>query len=386
MKKRLIYASLGNTPSLAANSMNQMKMGEGFSKTIPDFEFLTQTHFINALFDVSQHNYKDWYGLESDQFIKELYQWDTKIFGPKNKLRSFRFNKAVIKYLLKEKEKSDITLYTRSEPTAIMALEKGIETIIETHSYPGDVHFENVVKHSGNKQLLGIVTIHEVLKKAFIDRGVREELIMVAPDAVNVKAFNKTLNVDEFKKENQIPVDKFIVGYAGHLYDDRGIENIIEAAKKLPELFFLIVGGLPEDVIRRKQQAETLENIVFKGFIANAKLPNFQKVCDVLLMPYSANCPTAKWMSPMKLFEYMASKRPVIASNLDALKVHLEHEVNALLVAPDNTEELVSAIKQIHNDTLKADQLAEKAYQDVQVFTWENRAKLVLQKFLPTLS
>ena len=98
-------------------------------------------------------------------------------------------------------------------------------------------------------------------------------------------------------------------------------------------------------------------------------------------MPYSAECGTAAWMSPMKLFEYMAARRAIIATDLPALRVHLEHERNALLAPPDDADALTRAVERLVRDPALAGRLAEASFRDVQPFTWRSRARAILDRF-----
>ena len=90
---------------------------------------------------------------------------------------------------------------------------------------------------------------------------------------------------------------------------------------------FLIVGGEPQDVenLRQRVRVIGLKNVILTGFVPNARLPLYQAACDVLLMPYqrqvaaSSGGDIARYLSPMKLFEYMACERPIISSDLPVL-------------------------------------------------------------------
>ena len=78
----------------------------------------------------------------------------------------------------------------------------------------------------------------------------------------------------------------------------------------------------------------------------------------------------------MKLFEYMASGRPIVASNIPSIAEILNKD-NAILVDPDNPEELASGIKQHLVNSDLAEKIAKQAYQDGRQYTWEERAKRI---------
>ncbi len=100
-------------------------------------------------------------------------------------------------------------------------------------------------------------------------------------------------------------------------------------------------------------------------------------------MPYSARVHTAGWMSPLKLFDYMAAGRPIIASDLPVFRTILEHGRNAWLVEPDSGEALATGIQQVLHDPELAARLTEQAAQDIRQYTWEKRARTILERFAP---
>ena len=77
----------------------------------------------------------------------------------------------------------------------------------------------------------------------------------------------------------------------------------------------------------------------------------------------------------MKLFEYMASGRPIVASDLPSLREILRDEENALLVEPGNAVALTAGVQRIKDDAALGGRLALQALEDVREFTWARRAE-----------
>ena len=110
------------------------------------------------------------------------------------------------------------------------------------------------------------------------------------------------------------------------------------------------------------------------------------KSVDVLLMPYQrsvsigvANQDTAGWMSPMKMFEYMATGVPIISSDLPVLAEVLDHKKNALLVSPERIEDWIRALDRLMKDKEFASALGVRAHNDYKShYTWTIRAKRIL--------
>ena len=98
-------------------------------------------------------------------------------------------------------------------------------------------------------------------------------------------------------------------------------------------------------------------------------------------MPYDKKLSTHRYMSPLKLFEYMASRRPIVASDFPVLHEILTHEKNVLFVEPDNSNELVASISRLKNDKSLSHKISERAFIDVKEYTWERRVMKVIDFF-----
>jgi len=105
---------------------------------------------------------------------------------------------------------------------------------------------------------------------------------------------------------------------------------------------------------------------------------SWSKAVDILVLPNSGKTEISRnRTSPMKMFEYMASQRPIIASDLPSIKEIL-NENNAILVKSDDSEDLASNINVILKNQDFSDKILMQAYQDVQKYSWINRVKTIL--------
>lgn len=177
-----------------------------------------------------------------------------------------------------------------------------------------------------------------------------------------------------------------LVGYFGHLYIGRGIEIVQGLAKKHPDLMFLIFGGNEGDIEKYRSENKT-PNLYFMGYIPPSLAPEAMGMMDILLMPYqkkvSIGVPcedTGRWMSPLKMFEYMASGVPLIASSLPVLEEVLRDKHNCLLAVPDDAESWSGCVDMLLADRNLAKQIAAIARAEYeQEYNWKERARQIME-------
>ena len=283
-------------------------------------------------------------------------------------------------------------IYTRLPQAAALASFWGIPTIYEVHDLPqgtlGPWLLTRFLKGRGAR---AFVVITEALKAALASKFLLPKPLpmIIAPDGVDLARYQNLLAPAEARQAlpSSLPLQPstFVAGYTGHLYPGRGTDLILEIAAQLPAVTFLLVGGEPQDVerVRAQTQSRGLENIVLTGFIPNADLPLYQAACDILLMPYqqkvsaSSGGNIAEYLSPMKLFEYLACGRGIISSDLPVLQEVLNME-NAILLPPDDLASWVAALQDLRTNPEKRTQLAAQARRDAQKFSWETRTQKIL--------
>lgn len=228
-----------------------------------------------------------------------------------------------------------------------------------------------------------LIVITEGLRREFEKVGFKN--ILVAPDGVDLEEFALNVSQEEARKKVSLPLDKKIVMYTGHLYDWKGVGILIEAVKYFPENYLLVlVGGTKEDLEdygRRIKAAGSEKKIFLLGQWSHKIIPIYLKAADVLVLPNKAGDQVSEsYTSPLKLFEYMASGRPIVSSDLPSLREILNDQ-NAILVQPNNAMALADAIKSILENHVLAGQLIFQALEDVKKYTWKKRAEEIAKLF-----
>ena len=154
----------------------------------------------------------------------------------------------------------------------------------------------------------------------------------------------------------------------------------MKAAEKLPDFLFVFVGGTKEDIEEFKVKCSNVRNVRIVGHRPYQEIPYWLKSADVLVLPNSGKEEISRhWTSPMKMFEYMAAGRPIVASNLPSIREILNEE-NAILVEPDNPEALAWGVKEALQNSQLSDKISTRAFEEVKKYTWQERAKKICQK------
>jgi glycosyltransferase involved in cell wall biosynthesis len=217
------------------------------------------------------------------------------------------------------------------------------------------------------KEADGYVTITRGLADELLRRHGPRDLLAVVPDGARIGG------------SRGIAPPPGVVGYAGHLYVWKGVDVLLQAIALVPGAGGLIVGGhgAEPDLGRLKALATDLglsERVTFTGLVDPEQVPAHLANSTILALPNPASAISTHFTSPLKLFEYMAAERPIVASDLPALREILRDGENALLVAPGDPAALAGAIRRLLEDPALGARLAAAARADVAEYGWDRRA------------
>jgi glycosyltransferase involved in cell wall biosynthesis len=207
---------------------------------------------------------------------------------------------------------------------------------------------------------------------------------IVSPNGVDLERYSELPSAQVARAELGLQ-ESLTVGYTGHLYPGRGVEVMFELARMNPAIQFVWAGGEPAAIERWRTRLRdaNLGNVLLKGFISNDRLPLFQAASDILMMPYarrisvSSGGDTARFANPMKVFEYLASGRAIISSDLPILREIL-NDTNAFLVPPEDVHAWDQALKTLASDSALRDRLAAQSLRDARQYSWQKRAQRAL--------
>lgn len=282
------------------------------------------------------------------------------------------FNLPAALFIIKKKITGDINfLYFRTSyflPLAVMVRLLRIPFFYETHRKPISWS-ERCRDYAMCSLAAGLVVISDYMRGYYIRYG---KDVLVAHDAVSLARFTSLIGGgNEARKKLNLPLNQNICVYAGTISKLKGVETVITAAHRLPETVFVFVGPVSTEFAGRTLPL----NIKLLARVEQKDLPEILRAGHVLLLPH----PRGEYsQSPMKLFEYMASGIPIVASRLPSISEVL-NDKNAILVEPENGEALARGIERAISDIHLSQTLAQKAYSDVQNYTWEKRGRVIAE-------
>jgi glycosyltransferase involved in cell wall biosynthesis len=246
---------------------------------------------------------------------------------------------------------------------------------VEVHDAPTDAALSTLARADG------VVAISSALRDHLVTRCPSlAGRTVVEHDGVDEMILHREpFEIGGARDRLGIETDSFVVGYSGRINRGKGLDTVIRAAELMQSspAVFVLVGKVYEDDVNI-DAARQPPNVRLTGFVPPADVPSYLAAADVLVMPTSANLSYSQFTSPLKLFEYMASGKAVVCSDLPVLREVVEDERNALLFEADDPESLARALRRLQGDHRMRSTLADRARLDVEPFTWERRAARIL--------
>jgi glycosyltransferase involved in cell wall biosynthesis len=251
--------------------------------------------------------------------------------------------------------KPDI-IYSRLTILEMMFLPSKIPIYYEMHSYgvQGKVRLYNTIFKFllKIKNFEKIIVTSDELKKSF-EIKYKNIQIIKAPLSAEEPITLKDDKLELLKKSLcGYKEYKYHVGYTGYLDDSdvRGMSTLIDIADANNNFFLHVIGGSKKmkSVWQKRAESKGVNNIFFYGYKSPITIPYYLNIFDVVLAPLKyrpiSRAPTGQNMSPLKLAQYMAYSKAIIASDIPSHCDFINNKVNALLVPYDNIGEWGKAI------------------------------------------
>jgi len=369
---KLVYIANIRIPTEKAHGLQIMKTCEALVKQDVDLELVVP----NRLNKIKEDPFS-FYRVEKNFKIKKLWCIDFithNFFGRLGFwLESWIFCQSVKKYL---KINKFFVYYTRDLLTAYWLSKSFKPMFYEIHSLPERVR--SIHKNTWER-CKGLIVISEGIKKELIKYGVSEDKILLARDAVDLDQFKIKETKNECRKKLNLPKDKKIVVYTGHLYDWKGADLLAKAAGLLKEgIEVYLVGGTEIDV-KKFEKKYKFPNLHIVGWQKHELIPFWLKAADLLVLPNSATTRIGSiYTSPVKLFEYMCVGKPIVASEVSALEEILDYvKYPVKYFRPDDLGSLVESINHVLGNIDKFISKKELTSEGIKEFGWESRAEKI---------
>ena len=225
-----------------------------------------------------------------------------------------------------------------------------------------------------NPRFLINICHSDYTRQKYLDLGVPAGKLHCVRNGFEPARLQAPLTPEQARQQIGVPCGQPTVVYTGRLNHKKGLDLVLQVARHMPDVLFILVGSSGDGPIEAR--AAAIDNIRIVPFQHDAALTQYIFAADILLIPPSHK-PLATYGStvlPLKLFLYMASGRPILAGDTPDLREVLAHGRNAWLCRPDCVASLAEGIRAVLGDPVSAGRRAGQARQDSRDYTWDARA------------
>lgn len=382
---KLLYITNARIPSRRAHSVQIMKMCEAFSRaSLPQGKKVEVELVVAKRREAIAEDPFDYYGVTHSFTIKKLPCIDLALgkFGHVLQLASF----AIVGLVYTMTHKADL-IYTRDEIFApLIALTPWRKkTVYEVHTRR-DFFFTRIAL----QHIPRLVMISGGLKTYYTQTyHIDPDKILVAHDGATLESFAFMESKNELRTRLGLPTDRFIVGHIGKattLGKPKGVEEVVQAAAQAratqPEVFLLLAGleagefPIMQALLKEANMPE--DSYALVGHIPQKDFPIYFVTCDALIMNYPDTEHYRLFMSPIKMFEYMASKAAIITTDLPVVREVLSDD-EAWFVKAGDTDGLAKRIGEVVEHKQEAAAKSRHAFEKVKEYSWQKRANAILE-------
>lgn len=371
---RIACIAASEVPSRKANSIRVMKVCQAFRRLGHEVRLFLPGHDPEIPWErLAEH-----YGLQTSI--------ETRWIPNVAVLRRYDFG---IRAVMQAMNWSADIMYAWPLQSACLASILNQSTLFEVHDRPrgslGPLLFRWMLRGRGLRRILPISdSLDAWLEEHYRVSRFRSDSLVIR-SGVDLEGYRDLPGPSEARRQLGL-AEGLTVGYTGHLYPGRGIDLLFELAKRNPDTQFLWAGGTEVSVEswRHKIEDEGVSNVLLPGFIPQGELPLYQAACDILVMPYektitvSSGAHTEQFASPMKVFEYMASGRAILSSDLPVLREVLREDL-AAFAPPEDPDRWDRQLKRLIADEKLRSELSEKSRAEAGKYSWETRAGRALR-------
>jgi glycosyltransferase involved in cell wall biosynthesis len=267
--------------------------------------------------------------------------------------------------------------------TALLARLYGRPLVVEVNELIGDsrVRAQPVFSWLGRwtdrfvfRRARLIVVVSPYLKRRVVrEYGISEDKVLVLPNGISAH------NAGHPARSAFIahPAAGFLLGFVGWMVEWHRLDFVIEAlaAPEFSAVELVIIGEGPLQSTLAAQAGTQGVRVRFVGALPHAEIPAALREMDACVVPHSN-----EYRSPIKLFEYMAQERPILAPRTEPIETVLTHGVDGLLFTPLDVESFRGELRKLLVSNGLRESIGKAARRTVEEkYTWERNALRIME-------
>jgi len=250
--------------------------------------------------------------------------------------------------------------------------------LLEIHRVPGGKLRQRWLREAARASL-GTIAISGGVREDLVALGLAEADILVEHDALEPRRFENMPTRQAARATLGLAEKDPVIVYTGGLLAWKGVELLVDAARELPTMRFVIAGGMDADVARLRERAQGQANVRIDGFQAPERVPLYLAAADIGVVPNrSQPAISSRYTSPLKVFESFAAGLPLVASDLPSLRELLVDGVDAVLIKPDDAPALARGIARLFANAPLRAAIRERSLARAENCSWDARTARVL--------
>ena len=223
-----------------------------------------------------------------------------------------------------------------------------------------------------------VICVSEPLKAHLVRKWhVPATKVVVFPNVADVNRFRPDVE-SRSKTRSMLGIgDHPLILFVGNFYIWHDVATLLDAfaciLNRYPQARLVLVGdGEKRKVmIERAAVLGISQAIIFTGMVAHQEVPRFMAAADIAVVPYPP-LKEENWLSPLKLFEYMASGNAIVASHVGQISDWISDDINGLLVPPGDAPAMAAALTRLISDPGLRSRLAESAREEaIRKHSWD---------------
>jgi len=223
-----------------------------------------------------------------------------------------------------------------------------------------------------------LLPVTEVLAKRVISKGGESNKIEVIHNGINIERFDNVIEKTEAKNRLGLG-DVTVLGFTGFVRDWHGLDRVVELIANEDDCALLVVGDGPakKSLLEQAKNLGVSERVIVTGVIGRNDVADYISAFDIALQP-----DVVDYASPLKLFEYLALGKPVVAPDKSNIREILSHQETGYLFESNKQQAFVMAVKHLLDDNALRDKLGVAAKNLIleKKYLWMENARRIIQR------